>query len=86
MPDYACEILCKRSWRRVRKPFSPVSPPAQQLVDICSVIMLCRTFIGVIEIDPVQLLEDGLQSGITRRISAALATHLQVDTRFAPNA
>jgi hypothetical protein len=33
---------------------------------------------GVIEIDPVQLLEDGLRSGIARRITAALATHSQV--------
>lgn len=32
---------------------------------------------GVIEIDPVQLLEDGLRSGIARRISAALVTHSQ---------
>lgn len=39
---------------------------------------------GVIEIDPVQLLEDGLRVGIARRISAALATHLQFPQHHRP--
>jgi Hereditary spastic paraplegia protein strumpellin len=41
------------------------------------VVHMLRTFMGVIEIDPIQLLEDGLRCGIARRISAALVTHSQ---------
>ena len=41
---------------------------------------------GIIEIDPVQLLEDGLRAGIAARVSASLARHLAFRShRRAPN-
>ncbi len=39
---------------------------------------------GVIEIDPVQLLEDGLRSGVARRIAGALSTHLHFAAHRGP--
>ena len=44
-------------------------------------LRICRTFMGVIEMDPVQLLEDGVRVGIRHRIAAALQAGTAFSTR-----